>query len=344
MPPREARRIVFSALRQAAWERVPLPAHLGPTEVLVRAACTLVSAGTEIAIYSGSHIGYTIPDATYPRLPMNPGYAFAGTVETVGEAVTSLQPGDRVSGGMPHADWAVVDVSRGGLLPLPETVSFEQACLARVAVFSLQGIRLARLQLGEQVAVFGQGLIGQFARQFAAIDGAASTLAIDLLDARLAIAARHGATHLVNPSREDVRSAIAAATEGRGVDVAIEATGNPAVINDALKAAAMLGRVILLGSPRGRVEIDAYTDIHRKGVALIGAHGRTASVPSNPYYRWTSAEHHRLAVEFIRQGRLRTDALVTHRVPADDALAVFEALTLRPQDFLGVVIHWHEME
>jgi threonine dehydrogenase-like Zn-dependent dehydrogenase len=310
----------------------------------VRAACTLVSAGTEIAIYSGSHIGYTIPDATYPRLPMNPGYAFAGTVETVGEAVTSLQPGDRVSGGMPHADWAVVDVSRGGLLPLPETVSFEQACLARVAVFSLQGIRLARLQLGEQVAVFGQGLIGQFARQFAAIDGAASTLAIDLLDARLAIAARHGATHLVNPSREDVRSAIAAATEGRGVDVAIEATGNPAVINDALKAAAMLGRVILLGSPRGRVEIDAYTDIHRKGVALIGAHGRTASVPSNPYYRWTSAEHHRLAVEFIRQGRLRTDALVTHRVPADDALAVFEALTLRPQDFLGVVIHWHEME
>ena len=106
----------------------------------------------------------------------------------------------------------------------------------------------------------------------------------------------------------------------------------------------MLGRVILLGSPRGRVEIDAYTDIHRKGVAVIGAHGRTASVPANPYHRWTSAEHHRLAVELIRQGRVRTDGLVSHRLPADAALGAFEALATRPQDHLGVVIRWHDME
>lgn len=58
---------------------------------------------------------------------------------------------------------------------------------------------------------------------------------------------------------------IAAATGGHGVDIAIEATGNPAVINHALQAARKLGRVVLLGSPRGRVEIDPYTDIHRKG-------------------------------------------------------------------------------
>jgi 2-desacetyl-2-hydroxyethyl bacteriochlorophyllide A dehydrogenase len=342
MPPVEARRIVFPQIHRAEWERVPLPApdQLGPAEALVRAHCTLVSAGTEIAIYSGTHIGYTIPGATYPRLPHRPGYAFAGTVEAAGGAVTGLRPGDRVAGSLPHTDWAVVDTTRSQLWRIPEGVSFEQACLARLAAISMQGVRLAGVRLGERVAVFGQGLIGQFARQLAAIDGAAVTLAIDLIDRRLELAQRHGATHVINPARDDVRAAIGAATDGQGVDVAIEATGNPAVINDALKAAALLGRVILLGSPRGRVEIDPYSDIHRKGVAVIGAHAGTAAAAANAYYRWTAAEHVRLCTELIRQGRLQTGGLVSHRVPADEALGVFAALAERPQDYLGVIIQW----
>ncbi|MGH2370159.1 MAG: zinc-binding dehydrogenase, partial [Chloroflexota bacterium] len=182
--------------------------------------------------------------------------------------------------------------------------------------------------------------IGQFARQLAALDGAATTIGVDLIDSRLEVARTHGATHLVNPSRDEVAAAIGAATDGRGVDVAIEATGAPTVINDALRAAALLGRVILLGSPRGRVEIDPYSDIHRKGVSVIGSHAGTAAASANAYYRWTTAEHLRLAVEYMRQGRLRTDGLVTHRVPPDDALGVFDALTERSQEYLGVIIQW----
>jgi len=342
VPPQEARRIVFPAIRQAAWERIPLPAagRLGPTEALVRTVCTLVSAGTELAIYTGSHIGYTIPGATYPRLPFHPGYAFAGTVEAVGSAVAAFRPGDRVAGSLPHTDWAVVDTSRALLAPLPPEVSFEQGCLARLAAISMQGVRLAHVRLGERVAVFGQGLIGQFARQLAALDGAATTVAIDLFEPRLQLARRHGATHTVNPSCEDLAAAIGAATGGQGVDVAIEATGSPAVINDALHAAAPLGRVILLGSPRGRVEIDPYTDIHRKGLSVIGAHAGTAAAVANAYHRWTTAEHYRLAIELMRQGRLLTSGLVSHHVPADQALGIFDALAERPQDHLGVLIEW----
>jgi threonine dehydrogenase-like Zn-dependent dehydrogenase len=223
---------------------------------------------------------------------------------------------------------------------IPDGVSFEQASLARVAVFPLQGVRLANLRLGEDVAVFGQGLIGQLARQFATIDGAATIVGIDLVDGRLDVARRHGATHVLNPARDDVPAAIAGITGRRGVDVAIEATGNPAVINDALRAAAMLGRVILLGSPRGRVEIDPYSDIHQKGVSVIGAHGRTASIQPNQYHRWNTGEHLRLAMELMRQGRLRTDGLISHRVPAGEALGVFDALTERAQEYLGVLIEW----
>src|SRR5581483_3064544 len=219
-------------------------------------------------------------------------------------------------------------------------VSFEQGCLARLAAISMQGVRLAHVRLGERVAVFGQGLIGQFARQLAALDGAATTVAIDLFEPRLQLARRHGATHTVNPSCEDLAAAIGAATGGQGVDVAIEATGSPAVINDALHAAAPLGRVILLGSPRGRVEIDPYTDIHRKGLSVIGAHAGTAAAVANAYHRWTTAEHYRLAIELMRQGRLLTSGLVSHHVPADQALGIFDALAERPQDHLGVLIEW----
>ncbi|MBI3974675.1 MAG: zinc-binding dehydrogenase [Chloroflexi bacterium] len=342
MAPTQAKRIVFPQIRRAEWEHVTLPApeQLGPTEALVRTACTLVSAGTEIAIYSGTHIGYTIPGATYPRIPHRPGYASAGVVEAAGSAVTHLRVGDRVGGSSNHVDWAVVDTTGDRLVALPEEVSFEQACLARLATIAEQGVRLAKVRLGERVAVFGQGLIGQFARQLAALDGGAVLIAVDLIEARLELAGRHGATHLVNPARDDVVAAIMDASGGKGVDVAIEATGNPAVITDALRAAGDLGRVILLGSPRGRVEIDPYTDIHRKGVALIGAHGRTAAEVPNAYNRWTRGEQYQLAIELMRQGRLRTDGLVSHRVPAEEALGVFDALADRPQEYLGVLMEW----
>ena len=339
--PRRARRIVFPAIKEIGWEEVTLPDELQPTEALVKAARTVVSAGTEIAIYSGAHIGYTIPGARYPRMPFYPGYAFAGTVEAVGSAVTSFKAGDRVLGSMGHQDWVVVDAEQGRLDLIPDGVSFEQACLARLATIAMQGVRLARLTLGEHVAVFGQGLIGQFARQIAGIDGAAAIIAVDLIDSRLEVARRHGATHLVNPSRDDLAATIAEATGGRGgVDVAIEATGNPVVINDALHAVARLGRVVLLGSPRGRIEIDPYSDIHSKGVSVIGAHANTTADAGNAYHRWTLMEQRRLALELMRQGRLRTDGLVSHQVPAAEALPIWDALSTRQQDYLGVIIVW----
>ena len=338
--PKTARRVVFPAIKRAEWDTVPLPEQLGPTQVLIRTARTLVSAGTEIAIYSGTHIGYSTPGSRYPRIPFYPGYAYAGTVEAAGPEVTTLKPGDRVLGSMGHTDWTVVEADGDRLDLIPDGVSFAQACLARLAAISLQGVRLARLSLGENVAVFGQGLIGQLARQFCAIDGAATVTAVDLIEPRLEIARQHGATHTVNPSEDDLAAALSAITNGQGFDVCIEATGNPAVIADALHHAGRMARVILLGSPRGRIEIDPYRDIHSKGVALIGAHANTTASVPNAYHPWTVAQHRRFAMEMMRQGRLHTDGLISHTVPSSEALPVWDALMTHQQDYMGVIIDW----
>jgi 2-desacetyl-2-hydroxyethyl bacteriochlorophyllide A dehydrogenase len=339
------RRLVFRQVRKAEWEELdlPTPDQLGPSEVLLRTACTLVSAGTETANYAGTHINFSQPGRRAP-LPFRPGYAYAGTVEAVGREVTTLRPGDRLAASSGHADWAVVDTRRTPMVRLPDGVTFEQGCLARLALIAMQGVRLARIRLGDRVVVFGQGLIGQFARQLAKIDGAGVAIGVDVIDGRLAVARRHGASLTINPATAPVVEAVKEATDGRGADVAIEATGNPSVINDALKVAADLGRVVLLGSPRGRIEIDPYTDIHYKGVSVIGAHARTTANPPNAYNPWTMSEHYRLAVQLIGDGRLQTDGLVTDRVPADEALTVHEALVQRPQDHLGVVIQWRKTD
>ena len=337
-----ARRLVFRAIKDVDWESLALPAELGPTEVLVRTGCTVISAGTEVAVYSGTHIGYSIPGAKYPHMPYYPGFAAAGTVEAVGSAVTTLAPGDRVMGKTGHQDWVVVDIEQENLDRIPDGVSSEAACLGRLGTVSMQSVRLAGLKLGEHVAVFGQGLFGQFALQVASLDGAVTAIAVDVLDSRLEIARRHGATHVVNPSREDVGERIATITEGHGVDVAIEATGDQHVINDCLRAAAWLGRVILLGSPRGRVEIDPYTDIHSKGVAVIGAHSDTTASEANIFHRWTDGAHRGLVLELLRQGRLEADGLITTRVPADEAPSMYPALMNHPEDHLGVIIQWDD--
>ena len=341
----KARRVVFPAFGEAVWEEVEVPGlrgapALGEKQVLIRTARTVVSAGTELAIFGGAHIGFSTPGATYPRMPFRPGYASAGTIEAVGSGVTDWKVGDRVSGATNHAEWAVVETGRQTLVRLPDGVGFEQGCMARLAQIPMQGVRLANVKLGERVAVFGQGLIGQLARQIAQIDGAAVAVAIDLADRRLEVARADGATHAINPKAQDVRAAVSEITGGKGVDVAIEATGAPPVINDALAVAGDMGRVILLGSPRGKVEIDVYGDIHRKGVSLIGAHARTADLTPNQYYRWNTQEQHALSVELIRQGRLRMERLVTDRVAKAEALGVWRMLSDHAEEHLGVVIDW----
>ena len=358
MPPTEGRRLYFPKVRQAVWERFPLPrpAELQPDQVLLRAVASAVSAGTEIAVYSGTHITYSLASTTQagqPRpmsgVPSRPGYAFAGTVEAVGNAVTAVKPGDRVGCAVGHADWAVVRETgqdpakpqrEPSLILIPEGVTFEQAALGRLYTIPMVGIRHAEIRLGERVAVFGQGLIGQLAGQLALANGAGTLIAVDLWDHRLAVAQRHGATHIVNAEREDAVAAIYDATDGEGADVVIEATGHPPVINDALRAAALRGRVVLVGSPRGRVDIDPYTDIHKKAVVVIGAHASAVTQARNYSDRWTTLENYRLSVELLRQGRLHTEGLISHRVPADEALGIHAALAARPQEHLGVLIQW----
>lgn len=341
----QGRRVVFPRPREVQWETFDLPERLGPSEILVKARKTLVSSGTEVAIYAGRHAHSNRPGATYPRFPLNPGYTFAGEVLAVGEKVSEFAPGDRAVTVIDarHATHAVVDTGKRQVARILEPLSDEAALLASLSTIALGGIRLAHLEMGERAAVFGAGLIGLFAMQYAHIAGAGLTITVDLLPARLDVAQACGADYAVNAAEVSVEAHLQELAGPSGPEVVVEATGSPQVTSTCLKVAAdLVGRVILLGSPRGNAELDLYTDLHRKGIAVIGAHGRTHPAQATIFTPWTWLGDLHLAMLYAAQGRLRTDGLISHRLPAGECLGIWDELADHSDKYLGVILDWSD--
>lgn len=120
----------------------------------------------------------------------------------------------------------------------------------------------------------------------------------------------------------------------------VEATGSPSVVPLALDLAGSGGRVVLLGSTRGKVEIDPYSHIHRKGLRVIGAHELTQQFDTARTERWSKANTMQLLCDLLVEQRLRTDGLISHTITPDELLPIYDQLHQNPQDFMGVLVDW----
>lgn len=333
------RRLVFPAVRRVAWETVEMPSTVDPHAVVAEAVCSLISAGTEVAVYSGTHIGFTLAHPPFPLIPFHPGYALVGRVVAVGAAVEDIRPGQRVIMDAPHGSLGIVDVRQGTVLPVPDGLADDDAALVPLAGIALSALRMAPAEAGDSVAVYGLGLVGQLAARLYRFAGARPVIGLDVLPARLDAARTAGIT-VVNTGGTDVRAAVDRLAGSQGVDVVVEATGHPDVVPASLALAAEGGRVVLLGSPRGPSRIDAYSLIHRPGVTVIGAHERVQSLGLTPSRRWTKRRNLEFLTRAFADGELRAAPLISHRISPDQAPDIYEALATRPGEFLGVLIEW----
>ncbi len=336
-----ARRLLFPQVRHATWETFDVPTKPEPHTIIAEAVCSLISVGTELALYTGTHIGFTLPDPPFPMMPQRPGYALVGRVTAVGDEVEGVQPGGRVLIEAPHGSAVAVDIRQTTVLPLPDELGDDEATLIRMAGIALTAVRVAPLQLGEAVAVFGLGLVGQLAAQLFRLNGGHPVIGIDRLPSRIETAQANGALTL-NADEVEVPEEVSRLTGGRGPDVVVEATGSPAVVPLALNLVANGGRVALLGSTRGRVEIDAYSHIHRKGVRVIGAHESAQLLDLASAVRWSKEDNLRLLADLFAQGKLRSEGLISHTIRPANLPAMYDALADRPQDYLGVLVDWQD--
>lgn len=309
----------------------------GSGQVLVRCSYSLISPGTELAMYTQTHIGFTDPCNNYAKYPFHPGYAAVGRVEAVGAGVEGLGVGMAVYYAGPHASYAVVEPSRSAVLPVPDDVPEVAAPFVRFGQITYAAVHVCVVPT-RTVAVIGLGLIGNVAAQLFRLEGA-DIIGVDPLPFRRELAGRSGIDRLVDPGAEPTEEAVRTLTDG-GADVVVEATGDPALVTTALEAARDGGEVVLLGSPRGLATIDVYRLVHRKGVTIRGAHETRITREGGAGPGTSQHDVSRRMLELVRQRRLKVEHLITGVVAPDDATDAYEALLREKNTTFGTLIDW----
>jgi threonine dehydrogenase-like Zn-dependent dehydrogenase len=321
-----------------ALEPQEIAEELPPNGIYVEAAVTTISPGTEVANYLGLTSQRTL-DTTEPYVP---GYSFAGTVLAVGSQHTRFAPGDRICGPLPHASHAVEARPErlARMTRIPDGVSFRDASFTQLGCIALNGVRHARIELGQSVAVVGAGLVGLLAGRLARLDGAWPLVSLEMVPERRALALRYGAHLALDPRAANTRDQLEALVPG-GVDVVIEATGSPQAFVPSLALARNRGRVVLLGSTRGLVaDFDPYADVHVRGLEVVGAHVSSTPTAGANHGPWTEAVNRTFLLSLMKHGELDVAPLVTHTIAPKEAPEAFAALAARSADHLGVVIDW----
>lgn len=336
-------KLVFSEPFRAEWTEVDVPGP-GPGEILVRTRKTLISTGTELTAYTGDFPPDSIW-ATYIQYPFrDPGYSNVGEVVALGPDVIGYEIGQRVASWGRHAIYNIQHLSGrfAGVRVIPDDVTDDQAVFWNLGKTVLNGVRLAHIALGEAVVLVGVGILGQLATQYAHLSGAFPLIAVDLSERRLQMAQVHGATHTLIGGRDELLDEIREITRGRMADVAFEITGNQHVIPSILRMVRRLGRVILLGSPRGKVEVDFHNEVHTLGLQVIGAHVTTHPEVGTPFNPWTADRNGELFFDLVMAGRLQVDDMITHRYPWREAPAAYEMLAADRTQAMGVVLEGWE--
>ena len=244
-------------------EEVPEP-RPGPGQVRIRVKACGVNFADSL-ITRGQY-------QKQPQPPFSPGFEVSGEVLEPGAGVQGIAVGDRVIAMTPYGGYAeqvVADASR--CVPLPAAMSWEQGAAFPV-VFGTSHVALwhrARLQAGEALVVHGaSGGVGLTAVAIGKLLGA-TVIATASAPEKLEVARAHGADHLIDTSREDVRTRIKELTGGRGADVVYDPVGGE-LFTASLRSMAFEGRILVIGFAGGAVPQIPANHLLVKNVDVIG--------------------------------------------------------------------------
>lgn len=333
--------LVFTAPRRVEVLERP-PPEPAPGEVLIRARRTLISTGTELTLFNAR----ARPGSVWEEIgafPQPVGYSHVGEVVGVGRGVEARWLGRRVDTHSFHAAYVASPVEQ--LRPLPDAVSDEDATFTTLAEVAMNGLRRARLNWGESVAVFGLGVLGHLCVRVAAAAGAGPIFALEVSDFRRGKLSQTPGVHgLDGGSFESDPAALRAAVEernhGRRVDLVVELTAAPELLPKELELLRDQGRFLVLSSPRGASLFDFHDLCNRRSLTIIGAHGFShprVETPDNP---WTGKRHGDLFLAWLAEGRLAVGDMISHRFPASRAAEAYALLDERRGETLGVVLEW----
>lgn len=345
-----SREVAVIGPRDVRVQDVELP-PLGPEEVRLRTLFSGISAGTELTAYRGSNpylhkrwdadrrlfVPGDRPQLAYPLRAW--GYEEVGEIVEVGSAVEDLDLGGRVFGTWGHRSLTTVTAAYARDRIMPEGLDPLTGIFSQIGAIALNGVHDADLHVGETVAVFGLGVPGQIAAQLARASGA-TVVGVDLIPRRLEIAQRAGALDLaLNPAEGPVAERIRDHTEGRGADVAIEASGVTPALHEAVRSVAYGATVVALGFFQGDAGgLYLGEEFHHNRIRIVSS--QISGVAPERSYRWNVLRMARTVMRLQAQGVLRLEDVVTHVVPYQDAADAFRMLDEDASQALQVVLRF----
>jgi threonine 3-dehydrogenase len=313
---------------------VPIPS-IGPTDVLIRVEKAGV-CGTDAHIY-----GWDKWAQARVKPPLVIGHEFMGTVEAVGDAVTSIVPGDRVSAEGHIADLTcvlcrtgqahicerveIIGVDRDGsfaeFIAMPEynvwkldpAIPDEYAAIFDPLGNAVHTVMAAGVST-KSVVITGVGSIGLMAIPVARAAGAASVYAIDVNPAKLELAKRLGADATFSATQSGLVDEIVKRTNGDGVDVLLEMSGSGIAIDQGLQMVRNGGTAALLGIPSDNININLAERIIFKGLTVLGINGRRM------FETWYQTQ------ALVKSGRVDLRPIITHVLPYEKFDRAFELM------------------
>jgi 2-desacetyl-2-hydroxyethyl bacteriochlorophyllide A dehydrogenase len=340
----KARQVVVLEPYKVAVREVDLPPPAG-NQVLVAAEVSAVSAGTELAVWTGTHQWLHDPNLPDWKFPFRPGYSAAGVVVAVGADIQGFRPGDRVSFPGNHASHELLTMGheRGRLWRMPDGLDMEKAACACIARYGLGAAIRAGLTLGRSAAVLGLGVIGQFALRSLLAAGSHPVVGIDAVTMRRGAALQGGAHHVIDPGAGDVKQQLNDFLGRRGAEIVADATGVPDAIPTAMSLTCDGGQVVVVGSPRGKAkEVNFYDDLHRRYIEVTGAHGNMLFEPAHTRLAgaWDIDKAQYWLLGALASGRLSLEGLISHRIAPEQLGEAYEGLLKKKEEYLGVVMRW----
>lgn len=325
-------------------EEMPRP-KIGPGEVLVKVVASGV-CGSDVMEW------YRVKKA-----PIVLGHEVTGDIAEVGEGVTGFQVGDRVvfthhvpchdcrycqagqqtlcdtlhstkfypGGFSEYVRVPKINVDRGGVIKLPDSMSYETGTFTEPLGCAVRGQRKAAMKPGASVLILGSGLSGLLNLKLAQALGAGLVVTTDVNAYRLQAALEAGAAASFNALEDGLVDRLIEANEGRGYDLAIVCTAVPAAFQQAMQAVDRGGTALLyaINTPGTEVSFAIY-DFYHKGVTLMNTYG-------------ASPLDLQEALKLLQYGRVEVDSFITHRLPLAETAKGFE-LTARAQDSMKVII------
>jgi 2-desacetyl-2-hydroxyethyl bacteriochlorophyllide A dehydrogenase len=340
-----ARQAVITEPFKAGVREVQL-ADPAPNQILIAAEYSAVSAGTELAVYTGTHQWLKDPNLPDWKFPFRSGYSAAGRVLKVGKDFPGgFQEGDRVSfpGNHASAELLTVGHERCRVWKMPDNLSFEKAAIACISRYGLGASIRAGLTLGRSAAVLGLGIIGQFALRCLIAAGASPVVGIDAVKMRRDAALAAGADFCIDPTAGDAKEQLAKFLNARGAEIVADATGVPDAVPVAMSLACDAGQVVVVGSPRGKAkDVNFYDDLHRRYIEVTGAHGNMLFEPSHVKLAgaWDIHKAQMWLLRSLAAGRLSLAGLVTHTIQPEQLGDAYEGLLKDKDNYLGVLVKW----